>query len=239
MARRNDAGRYLLEGLTPEQIAGRMGISLVSVCQYLCTLVGEGKLQHADIAFNIAQRHLIEAAIRNGTDAYRILDEHGHRISRDLIDLYLLTRDPRSDLYALICEIEVLLHRLVKQTLTAAYGNGWWREGIPELTRKNCQLRKEEDKTPLDDPYRYTTFIELKLIIEKNWSVFSIALPKPLSANKPNTLQMLQNLNGIRNQIMHPVKEIIEYESNYRFARKFLADFDHLRWRIDHVRPTF
>ncbi len=126
MARRNDAGRYLLEGLTPEQIAGRMGISLVSVRQYLCTLVGEGKLQHADIAFNIAQRHLIEAAIRNGTDAYRILDEHGHRISRDLIDLYLLTRDPRSDLYALICEIEVLLHRLVKQTLTAAYGNGWW-----------------------------------------------------------------------------------------------------------------
>jgi hypothetical protein len=65
VARRNDAGRYLLEGLTPQQIEQRMRISLSSVRQYLCTLVGEGVLRHSDIAFNIAERHLIEGAIRN------------------------------------------------------------------------------------------------------------------------------------------------------------------------------
>jgi hypothetical protein len=41
MARRNEAGQYLLSGLTLQQIELRMGIGLGSVRQYLCTLVGE------------------------------------------------------------------------------------------------------------------------------------------------------------------------------------------------------
>jgi hypothetical protein len=123
MARRHDAGRYLLEGLTPQQIELRMGISLSSVRQYLCTLVGEGVLRHSDIAFNIAERHLIEGAIcsNNSTQVtdgpyknlqmaqqiYVTLAKQGHKVSRDLVELYLITRDARPDLYALICEIEV------------------------------------------------------------------------------------------------------------------------------------
>lgn len=149
MARRHDAGRYLLEGLSPEQIELRMGISLSSVRQYLCTLVGEGVLRHSDIAFNIAERHLIEGAICNsgsssGTDGpyknlrtaqeiHVTLSKQGHKVSRDLVELYLVTRDARPDLYALICEIEVGLHRLVKQTLEAEYGSRWWREGIHDI----------------------------------------------------------------------------------------------------------
>ena len=175
MARRDDAGRYLLEGLTPQQIELRMGISFSSVRQYLCTLVGEGILQHSDIAFNIAERHLIEELMRNGgpsvTDGpYKslrtaqeiqiALSKQGHKIQRELVELYLVTRDARPDLYALICEIEVGLHRVVKRTLETEYGSRWWREGLSESTRKNCQGRKEEDSSPLDDAYYYTTFIE-------------------------------------------------------------------------------
>jgi hypothetical protein len=239
VARRNDAGRYLLEGLTPQQIELQMGIGLSSVRQYLCTLVGEGVLRHSDIAFNIAERHLIEGAIRNGStpvtdgpyknlrmaqELHVALSKRGHKIPRDLVELYLVTRDARPDLYALICEIEVGLHRLVKQTLEAEYGSRWWREGTPEPTRKNCQGRKEEDSSPLDDAYYYTTFIELKSIIDNNWRVFSKALPKALAANKSDTLQKLQRINGIRNKVMHPVKVIIEYEDDYRFARSLLAE---------------
>jgi hypothetical protein len=240
MARRHDAGRYLLEGLTPQQIELRMGISLSSVRQYLCTLVGEGVLRHSDIAFNIAERNLIEGAICNsGTsvtdgpyknlrmaqEIYVTLFRQGHKVSRDLVELYLVTRDARPDLYALICEIEVGLHRLVRQTLETEYGSRWWREGIPEPTRKNCQGRREEDSSPLDDAYYYTTFIELKSIIDNNWRVFSKVLPKALAVNKPDTLQKLQRINGIRNKVMHPVKVIIEYEDDYRFARSLLAEF--------------
>src|SRR5258708_17488305 len=241
MARRNDAGVYLLEGLSPQQIAERMKISFSSVRQYLCLLVGEGVLLHSDIAFNIAERHLIEDAIRNDATlvvhdgpyknirvAQKVRDalrKQGQQIPSDLIELYLVARDARPDLYALICEIEVQLHSIVKQSLQSAHGDRWWREGIPEPTRKQCQLRKEEDTTPLDEPYHYTTFVDLKSIIEKNWGLFLVALPKAVATNKQDSLQRLQRLNEIRNRVMHPVKAVTEYESDYRFARKLLADF--------------
>jgi hypothetical protein len=43
---------------------------------------------------------------------------------------------------------------------------------------------------------------------------------------KSDTLQRLQRINGIRNKVMHPVKVIVEYEDDYRFARKLLADLE-------------
>jgi hypothetical protein len=148
--------------------------------------------------------------IRKGThavDVHSTLSKQVHKIQRELIEPYLVIRDPRPDLYALICRIE-LVHHLIKQTLETAYADRWWREGIQEQTRKNCQSRKEEDKTPLDGPYRYTTFIELKSVIENDWRLFSVALPKALAADKANTLQMHQRMNSIPNHVMHPVKEI-------------------------------
>jgi hypothetical protein len=130
-----------------------------------------------------------------------------------------------SSLYALVCEFEIILHRAVRHVLKSTYAEFWWQRGIPEQTRKNCQIRKEEDATPVDDPYHYTTFIDLKSIIDKNWNCFSVELPKTLTINKQNTLQRLQRVNDIRNRVMHPVKPITEYEDDYRFIRKFLRDF--------------
>jgi hypothetical protein len=249
MARRNEAGRYLLEGLTPQQISDRMGISLGSIRQYLCTLVGEGELLFSDIAFAIAERQLIEDVIRRGDlpvapfgphknlrmagYVRNILFKQGHNILHDLIELYLITSDPRPDLYALICESEIILHRFVKRTLVSTFEDRWWREGIPEQIRKNCQIRKEEDLTPLEDPYYYTTFIDLKLIIDKNWRSFSAVLPKALSTNKQDTLENLQRVNSIRNRVMHPVKIMSEYGDDHRFARKFLADLREIASRSE------
>jgi hypothetical protein len=93
--------------------------------------------------------------------------------------LDLDTRDQRTDLYVLICEIETLLHGFVKETLLSIYGDEWWQKGIPLQIRKDCQIRKEEDSTPSNDPYQYTTLIDLKAIIEKKWAEFSVVLPKP------------------------------------------------------------
>lgn len=156
-------------------------------------------------------------------------------VPADLIELYLVARDPRPDLYALVCKIELLLRRFVKQVLEAAYGDRWWWEGIPALTRKHCQNRREEDETSLDDPYCYTTFVDLKSIIEANWHLFAVALPKSFTENQPCTLQMLLCLNSIRNQVMYPVKQVSEYENSYQFARRFLADMDPLHWHIKDV----
>lgn len=184
------------------------------------------------------ERQLIEAAIQStdqkvahgrsknyGTakNVEIFLDRNGTKTLPEVIELYLVTRDARPDLYALICELEVLLHRLVLQTLKSNLGERWWRDGFPEATRKNCQIRREEDN-PQDEPYYYTTLIELKSIIDGNWRIFSTALPKSLAANKQDTLQKLQRANGIRNRVMHPVKPISAYEEDFRFLRKLLAD---------------
>ena len=157
-----------------------------------------------------------------------ILLKQGRNIPRDLIELYLVTRDPRPDLYALICEAEILLHSFIKQTLESAYKDRWWREGIPEQIRKSCQNRKEEDAAPLDDPYYYTTFIELKLIIDKNWRSFWAGFSKALGTNKQAILETLQRINSIRNRVMHPVKIMSAYQDDYHFARKFLANLREL-----------
>jgi hypothetical protein len=168
--------------------------------------------------------------LRMAVKVREILLKRGHNIPRDLIELYLVTRDPRPDLYALICEAEILLHGFIRQTLEVAYKGGWWREGIPEQIRKSCQNRKEEDAAPLDDPYYYTTFIELKLIIDKNWRSFSASFPKALGANKQATLEALQRINSIRNRVMHPVKIMSAYQDDHHFARKFLADLRELAY---------
>lgn len=239
MARRNEAGQLLLAGLNPRQIAASMSISLNSVKQYLCTLVGEGEISAADIAFSIEEGPLIEEGIRNNSlhvpfgrfaqmkFAQAIRDallQQGHNVSRDqaiLIELYLMTRDPRPDLYALICEVEISLHRLIRKVLSETYSEAWWSQGVPLEIRKSCHSRREEDDRPSNDAFSYTTFIDLKAIIEKNWKAFASGLPKDLAANKQSTSSNLVRLNQIRNRVMHPVKTILDYKDDFLFARSF------------------
>jgi hypothetical protein len=240
MARRHQACEYLLEGLTPQQIAGRMGISLNSVRLYLCTVLGEGELLRTDIAFSIAkaQRKDIEDIVRKEDHhdhmaIYWALSRKGKKLPQEVISLYLLTRDPRPDLYALICRIEILLHKMVKLVLFAAHGQDWWRKGIPERVRIECQARREQDETPVSDPYQYTTFIDVRQIIEREWAIFSTTLPNKLASNKRRTLEDLRRINGICNRVMHPVKDIGEYEEDYLFTRVFLTDCNETNWQLD------
>ena len=165
MARRNEAGGYLLDGKTPVEIAQRMGITLGTVRQYLCTLVGEGELLAADVALSIPEGRAIEEAIRKGNlkapigryaqmlfakSVRKALQQQGAHLEQlDLIELYLTTRDIRPDLYSLVCEIEVLLHRFVRRVLEAAFQDKWWHNGIPQQIRQSCQIRREEDEIPL------------------------------------------------------------------------------------------
>jgi predicted transcriptional regulator len=227
MLRNQQAAKHLLDGLSPSEIAIQMGISLASVRQYLCMQVGEGTLRRADIAYNISERNLINDALREAsTDKVcGVLLKAGHKISREVIDFYLIVRDTRPDLYALMGAIEVWLHRFVQEKLESSYGrSAWWREGVPEAIRVSCQTRREGDPTPLDDPFQYTNFIDLKTIIDRNWRIFVEVLPKCMGSSKPEAMERLQMANAIRNRIMHPVKGISDYECDYRFLRSFERD---------------
>jgi hypothetical protein len=250
MARYLEACRHILGGRSPLQTADAMGISLGSVRQYLCLGIGEGALRASDIAFSIDERTSIEAALGQSDHSSastgkrersriighvrKLISTQGRTIDRELIELYLMVRDPRPDLYALICEAEIALHRFVRRTLEQAYQSRWWQDGIPLRIRQTCQSRREEDHTPLD-AYHYTTFVDLKEIIDKKWTTFAAVLPKSLSKNKAELLDSFQTMNEIRNRVMHPVKMVPEYEQDYLFARAFL---ESVRMVTNGVEPT-
>ncbi|MBA7684047.1 hypothetical protein ES703_92436 [subsurface metagenome] len=88
------------------------------------------------------------------------------------------------DMYDYIREIEMILHDMIKKILKAEYKENWWHKGVPLSIRKECVARKEEDEEPVKDPYCYTTFINLSVIIERNWQIFSFVLPPKLTINK-------------------------------------------------------
>lgn len=240
MASRHEARDLLLEGRTPQEIAERKNVTLNTISQYLCTLVGEGHLLHSDIAFKIKERQLIEDVISKkklsasvAPDAIEELTrkvsnelaKRGHFVDPILVHLYMVARDPRSDLYKLICNVEIILHRFVRRTLETEYSKEWWKKGVPEATRKSCQVRKEEDPNPIDDPYHYTTVIDLKDTIDRNWKIFAPKLPKPFGSNKQDFLREFQRFSEIRNRVMHPVKPMKAYEDDYRFIRNLLTIF--------------
>ena len=84
--------------------------------------------------------------------------------------------------------------------------NRWWKLGVPVSVRKVCVQAREEDPEPVPDPYCYTNFIHLSDIIDSNWRSFETIFLNNTIRDKRSLLQMLRELNHLRNAVMHPVK---------------------------------
>ena len=173
MARKEEAEQLLRQGLCPCEIAGRMGISVKSVIQYLRTQVGEGALRLSDLYFSWppAKREILLKAGRGRYADIRLLSANG--LSRDELELFQSLSSPRvftGDLYEYVSAAEVAIHRLVRARLEREFGSdedGWWRNGIPSHIRVKCVSRREEDEYPCETPYAYTTLIDLVAVISK------------------------------------------------------------------------
>jgi len=231
MARKYEAEQLLRQGFCPSEIAGQMGISVKSVIQYLCTQVGEGSLRLSDLYFSWTpeKRAILKRA---GQESYvddRTLSSNG--LCREDLKLFESLRSRgvfKGDMYEYISEAEIALHQLVRATLQRVLGveeTGWWRDGIPSNIRVKCATRREEDDQPCEAAYAYTTLIELSVVISKNWAMFQPILPKEYAGDKRPLERDLIRLNGIRNAVMHPVKERTWTESDFEFVRRFSGLF--------------
>lgn len=231
MARRNEAERLLREGLYPSQIAARMNVSVKSVVQYLRTQVGEGSLRLSDLYFSWPpqKREILQKAGRKYYPDDRLLSMND--LSRDDFQLFnslCIPRVFRGDLYEYVSDTEVAIHRLVRDRLEREFGlgeHGWWRKGIPKGIREKCASRREEDDDPCEEPYAYTTLIELKVTIINNWKLLKGELPTDYSANRKLLESHLNRLNRIRNSVMHPVKNRTWSDDDFYFARTICALF--------------
>ncbi|MGH9524470.1 MAG: Swt1 family HEPN domain-containing protein [Terriglobales bacterium] len=226
----------LRNGTSPSRIAGEMNMSLGSVMNQLYRLVGEGSLRRSDILFTLdpAARKQIETIVQErGTVQFgkirRYLKDAGYDINDDDLRLYLKLRDARVDLgdtYELIRDLELNLHKFIRQGLTKEYGNeNWWREGVPLHVREDCALVNERDPEPASDLFCYTTVMHLFMVLDKKWSTLSEFLPPSLRSDKQAFLADLKRLNGIRNKVMHPVKGYVITEEDYDFLRHLHSNF--------------
>ncbi len=232
MTRREDVAALCREGLSPSAIGERLGLTMYVVKTHLLTQVGEGAIRRSDILFSIAaeQRRQFEEFIKanQGNPYWKIINAaaaavHEKETFRLFLDL-AQERVWRGDLYEYIADIELALHDRVKRALAARFGDGeagWWRQGVPPLVRTACVTARENDPSPADHPFAYTTFIHLGEIIEKKWDLLVSALPKLLAQSRKTFSTDLRRLNGIRNSVMHPCKRIEPTEDDFLFVRSF------------------
>ncbi len=232
---RHHAAELLRRGLPPSQIAREMKIPVGVVMAYLYRQVGEGELRRSDILFtlDIRAREQVEKLVeeRGSTVAWRLrrwLKAAGVEVDPDDLEIYLKLRDARVDLgdmYELIRDLELTLHRFIRERLERQYGENWWREGVPLHVREDCAVLNERDGEPATDLFCYTTIIHLLKIFDQNWTAFCEHLPGKLRANKQEFLARLKRLNAIRNIVMHPVKALPLTEDDFYFLRQFHAHF--------------
>ena len=188
MAKRNEAVGLLRSGRYLEEIAADMAVSFQTVVRYMKLQVAEGALTVSDVYFGLrpSRRDALERLLcaAGGADSkqyYRAAESHG--FSWDEANLYWSLREnriSRGDMYEHIADLEVDLHRFVRQVLEREFGSNsdaWWRQSVPLSVRKSCVQAREEDAEPLADPFAYTTFINLAEIVEKNWALFGGPTP--------------------------------------------------------------
>lgn len=221
----------LLQGKSPSEIARELRIPLGVILNQLYRAVGQGLLRRSDILFSIDPhvRQAVETAISaiGGSETRRLrreLAKSGVQVSREDLDVYLRLRDSRVDLgdmYEFVREIELRLHDYIRTSLIAEYGEeNWWRKGVPLPVREDCAVMNERDAEPVSSLYCYTTLMNLRFILDREWHVLSKNLPGGLRADKQQFLADLSRLNRIRNIVMHPVKGIMFTGDDFDFVRR-------------------
>jgi len=231
----------LQEGLSPAQIAERLGISTGSVRQYLWVAVGEGLIRRSDILFSLPKilRQSAELCVSKGNfsiyDLEGVLDQNEipyQRVELEMVWNLTVARAGLGDLYEYLISTEKLLHEQIHKVLAAKYGDtDWWRQGVPEKVRLDCVTAREKDTDGDGEPFAYTTLIHLREILERQWPQFQNLLPKEAAADKKAFLRDLERLNGIRNRVMHPTRLHKISDDDFEFAREMHRKLRAEAWR--------
>jgi hypothetical protein len=211
MAKPDEALALLRNGLDPVQIAVKLEIAVSSTCDYLDRKTGAGQLRRSDIYFSIAA----ESRRSPPSSNYAFVVKR----YKDAASAY-------GDMYDDLRRLETRLHKIIRDRLTETYGTHdslWWHSGVPEQVRVKCEERHRDGKRNRE-PYVYTDLLDLLSIIEANWLYFKSRLPGHFGEDPKRLKRSLQKLNGIRNRIMHPVRDTEPTEDEFEFVRTLSRD---------------
>lgn len=240
--------RMLDELLSPAEIARQLNITTGEAIQGIFVIIGEGRIRQSDLLFILARKYVSEANFLDGLSGKSpeelrrklktMLEIEAIPRDWDLDELvvYVSYRNRRvyvGDMYVFLTELERTLHEQIKLILTREYGEadtGWWRQGVPVGVRRECAAARESDGDFSAHAYCYTTIMDLKDILDMKKALFQSRLPKSI-VNMKLLFSELTRLNGIRNQVMHPVREKPPTEEDFAFVRGMHKKLDASLWR--------
>jgi hypothetical protein len=119
---------------------------------------------------------------------------------------------PRLRAYQLCSLIECDLKDALLDALRKFFGDDWWAKGVPLKTRLKCvATREEEDCVLPSESYLY--LMSYKEVIKQNWELFGSAMERASGEKgKDKATGWMNDLNPIRNAVMHPGKREITSE---------------------------
>jgi hypothetical protein len=138
----------------------------------------------SDIYEFVYRGHLAEEALdgqgRKNRRLMNVSDEElAKSISLDVLDDLLVTNAKSTAVvYTAIAAFENSVRALVVKTLIEKYKEEWWEKGASNGIRERAQKRIEDEQLAKwhaqrgQDPINYTTFGDLKNIMQNNWDAF-------------------------------------------------------------------
>jgi len=233
----------MADGLTLSTIAKQCGVSTCSLIQNIDSAVHAGRVLRSQVqsALNKDWLDLVAPMTRNPRVftpkvISHMLKETYSNCDLDLeeVALYVLycKKSYRAiDLYEVLHDMERTLHTKIKEVLIRKYHEFWWKTGVPKSVRTSCQVAVEDDPEHRDEhPYDYTTLLNLKEILDKQWSLFGKQLPLDVAQRKPDLMKDFNRLNAIRNKVMHPVRHAPPSDEEFAFAKHMQMQLDISRW---------
>lgn len=150
-----------------------------------------------------------EALDSQGRQNRRLLnigdEEIAKALSIDVLDdVHVANAKATAIVYTAIAAFENSVRALVIKTLMEKYKEEWWEKGASNGIRERAQKRMEEEQSAKwhaqrgQDPINYTTFGDLKNIMQNNWDAF-----QDLIGSLPWASGIFDVIERSRNVIMH------------------------------------
>ena len=140
---------------------------------------------HSSRLYNFVFRGLLaeESLDREGRRNRRLLnmadEELAKKLALDVLDdVHVANARSTSLVYTAIAAFENSARALVTKTLMDKFQEEWWEKGASAGIRERAQKRMEEEQSAKwhaqrgQDPINYTTFGDLKNIMQNNWDAF-------------------------------------------------------------------
>lgn len=150
-----------------------------------------------------------EALDRSGRKNKHMIDLADEDIANSLAlnsldDIHVANAKSMSVVYTAIAAFESSVRSLVTKTLVEKYQEEWWEKGASNGVRDRAQKRMEDEQNAKwhaqrgQDAINYTTFGDLKNIMQNNWDLF-----EDLIGNLAWASGIFEVIERSRNVIMH------------------------------------